>query len=132
MEHSELYKKGLETRAKVFGDKGEERRKWFTEIEPDIARYVTEFVFGEIYNRPHMDPKTREKCILASHISLGRRAEVDHHVRAALNVGCTKEEILEVFILMSVYAGFSAMHGALEEARAAFEDYGLVPKRSAK
>lgn len=128
MEQSELYKKGLETREKVFGSEGEERRKWFVEIEPDIARYVTEFVFGELYNRSNMDSKTREKCILASHISLGRKAEIDHHVRAAVRVGCTKEEILEVFILMSAYAGFSAMHGGLEAARPAFEDLGLIPK----
>ncbi len=69
-----------------------------------------------------------ESCILASHISLARKAEIDHHVRAAVRVGCTKEEILEVFILMSAYAGFSAMHAGLEAARPAFEDLGLIPK----
>ncbi len=128
MEQSEMYKKGLETRAKVFGEEGEERRKWFVEIEPDIGRYVTEYVFGELYNRPNMDAKTREMCILASHISLARKAEIDHHVRAAVRLGCTKEEIIEVFILMSAYAGFSAMHAGLEAARPAFEDLGLIPK----
>jgi 4-carboxymuconolactone decarboxylase len=128
MEHSEMYKKGLETRAKVFGEEGEERRKWFVEIEPDIGRYVTEYVFGELYNRPNMDAKTREMCILASHISLARKAEIDHHVRAAVRLGYTKEEIIEVFVLMSAYAGFSAMHAGLEAARPAFEDLGLIPK----
>jgi 4-carboxymuconolactone decarboxylase len=43
------------------------------------------------------------------------------HIEAALNVGCTRDEIVEVFMQMALYAGFPAALNALFAAREVFE-----------
>jgi 4-carboxymuconolactone decarboxylase len=99
------YEKGLKNRSKVFGDRGEERRKEFEEVNPDFAKLITENIFGDLYEREGMDDKTREMIILAILCALGKEKEFGFHVHAALNVGMTKEEIQEILMVCAFYAG---------------------------
>lgn len=73
--------------------------------------------------REGLDLKTREMLTVASLVSLGNAMpQLQLHMRAALNVGVTPKELLEVVIQMAVYAGVPAcMNGltAYREAMAA-------------
>ncbi len=99
------YKKGLKNRSRIFGNEGEERRKEFEEVNPDFANFITENIFGDLYEREGMDDKTREKIILAILCALGKEKEFGFHIHAALNVGMTKEEIQELLMVCAYYAG---------------------------
>ena len=78
-------------------------------ICPDLARYTIEYPFGDIYSRPGLDLKTREIATLAALTAMGNCApQLKVHLHAALNVGCSEEELKEVILQMSVYAGFPA------------------------
>ncbi|HMK54541.1 MAG TPA: carboxymuconolactone decarboxylase family protein [Methanobacteriaceae archaeon] len=85
------------------------------DVAPDLAKYVVEFPYGDIYSRPGLDLKTRELVTIASITTMGgATTQLKSHIRGALNVGCTKKEILEVLIQMAVYAGFPrAINGVL-------------------
>ena len=92
------------------------------EAVPDLARYVVEFPFGDVYSRPGLDLKSRQIATAAALATLGYATpQLKVHIHGALNVGCSRAEIVEIIIQMAVYAGFPA---ALNAAFAAQEVFG--------
>jgi 4-carboxymuconolactone decarboxylase len=90
-------------------------------IAPDFGRLLIEFGFGDIYSRPQLDLRAREIATIASLATLGcAQPQLKVHIEAALNVGCTRDEIVEVFMQMALYAGFPAALNALFAAREVF------------
>ena len=84
------------------------------DVAPDFGRIMVEFVFGDIYSRPGLDRKSRILATLAAVTALNQTFAVEEYVRFARNAGFTKEEIVEVIMQMSVYAGMGpAMEGLL-------------------
>ena len=68
-----------------------------------------------------LDLKSREIATIAALVTLGNSPrELKAHIRGALNVGCTREEVLEVIIQMAVYAGFPAAINGIEVAGETF------------
>jgi 4-carboxymuconolactone decarboxylase len=81
----------------------------FGTIAPDLARYAIEWGYGDIYSRPGLAIELRQIATIAALTALGTAApQLKFHINAALNIGLTKEEIIEIMILMTVYAGFPA------------------------
>ena len=93
------------------------------DIAPDLARYTIEFPFGDIYLRAGLDLKSREIAAVAALTALGNAApQLKFHIKAALNVGCTREEIIEVIIQMCIYAGFPAALNGMSVAKEVFKE----------
>ena len=117
------YKKGLEMlkimNPKSYGQLAEN----LEDIAPDLARFVAEFPYGDVYTRPGLDLKTRELITVAAITALGTAPlQLKSHIKGALNVGCTREEIVEVMIQMAVYAGFPAALNGIYSAKEVFEE----------
>ena len=94
-----------------------------SDIAPDLARFVAEFPYGDIYTRSGLDLKTRELITIAAITALNTSpAQLKSHIKGALNVGCTREEIVEVLIQMSVYAGFPAAINGIYSAKEVFKE----------
>lgn len=90
---------------------------------PDLQRCLVEFPFGDIYSRPGLDLKTREMLTVAALTVLGYpQAELKDHIRGALNVGCTRDDVLEIILQMAVYAGFPAALEAVKTAASVFAE----------
>lgn len=91
------------------------------DIAPDFARYIVEFPFGDIYTRPGLDLRQREIATIAALAALGNAApQLKVHIEAGLNVGLSRDEIVEVLIQMAVYAGFPAALNGLFAAKEVF------------
>ncbi|MCC4781338.1 carboxymuconolactone decarboxylase family protein [Vibrio lentus] len=107
------FETGLERLNHIDGEAGQQVIESLQDICPDLAKYTIEYPFGEIYSRPGLDLKSREIATVAALTALGNCApQLKVHLNAALNVGCSEEEIKEVILQMSVYAGFpSALNG---------------------
>ncbi|WP_437728717.1 carboxymuconolactone decarboxylase family protein [Sorangium sp. So ce861] len=76
-------------------------------VAPDFGRYVIEYPFGDIYARPGLDLRTRLLTAVAALAAVGdSEVPLGNHIRYALNAGCTREEIVETVMQVSVYAGF--------------------------
>lgn len=93
-------------------------------IAPDFARYLVEFPFGDIYSRPGLDLRSREIATIAALTALGNAApQLKVHIQAGLNVGLSRDEIVETIMQMAVYAGFPAALNGLFAAKEVFADH---------
>ena len=119
------YDRGLARMRAIFGPGIESALKGLAATSPDLARCLVEFPFGDISPYPALDVKTREMLTVAALTVLGYpQPELREHIRGALNVGCTRDEILEIILQMAVYAGFPA---ALEAAKTAASVFAEKP-----
>ena len=119
---SSRYTMGLAMLDKVDGTVGQAVVDSLKDIAPDFATYLIEFPFGDIYSRPGLDLKSREIATVAALTALGNTApQLKVHIGAALNVGCSQDEIIEVIMQMAVYAGFPAALNGLTAAKEVFE-----------
>ena len=92
-------------------------------VAPDLARYTIEFPYGDVLGRPGLDIKLRQVATVAALTALGNApVQLNAHISMALNVGCTREEIIEIIIQMAVYAGFPAALNGMAVAKDVFND----------
>jgi len=119
----ERYDRGWEKLKEIDGEAGERVVESLKDVAPDLARYVIEFAFGDIYSRPGLDVRSREIAVVAALTALGNaRPQLKVHINAALNVGLSREEIVEIIIQMSAYAGFPAALNAMAAAAEVFTE----------
>lgn len=122
--------RGRDEFAAVLGLEGEKVLSALHATSPDLARLLVEFPFGEIYSRPGLDFKTRELIAIAALAALGNaRPQLKMHIHGALNVGCTRTEILEVLLMITVFAGFPAALNGMDAARETFEERNTTARR---
>src|SRR4249920_2708685 len=128
MDDNERYQRGSLRLAEVDGEGGQHVVDALKDVAPDLARYVIEFGFGDVYSRPGLDLRTRELATVAGLAALGHaQPQLRVHVNGALNVGCTPAEVVEVIIQMALYAGFPAALNAAASARDVFAERGVSP-----
>ncbi|MCG2579007.1 carboxymuconolactone decarboxylase family protein [Dechloromonas sp. XY25] len=117
----ERYARGLAKLEEIDGEAGTRVIDSLHDIAPDFARYLIEFPFGDIYSRPGLDLRSREIAVVAALTAMGNAApQLKVHIGGALNVGVTRDEIVEVIMQMAVYAGFPAALNGLFAAREVF------------
>jgi 4-carboxymuconolactone decarboxylase len=115
------HERGLARLREIDGEAGEQVVAGLADIAPDFARYLIEFPFGDIYSRPGLDLRSREIAVVAALTALGNAApQLKVHIQGALNVGVTREEVVETIMQMAVYAGFPAALNGLAAAKDVF------------
>ena len=120
---TERYERGWQKLREIDGEAGERVIDSLKDIAPDFARYLIEFPFGDIYSRPGLDLKSREIATVAALTALGNAApQLKVHIQAALNVGCSRQEVVETIMQMAVYAGFPAALNGLFAAKEVFQE----------
>jgi len=121
---SERFFTGQEMLQKVDGKGGDAVIESLQDIAPDFAQYLIEFPFGDIYSRPGLDLRSREIATVAALTALGNATpQLKVHIGAALHVGLTQDEIVEVIMQMAVYAGFPAALNGLFAAKEVFASH---------
>ena len=132
-ERQDRFTRGWAKLKEIDGEAGERVIESLKDIAPDLGRYTIEFPFGDVYSRPGLDLKSRQIATVAALTALGTAApQLKVHIHGALNVGCTREEVVEIMIQMAVYAGFpAALNGvfAAKEVFAERDKKGLDKKR---
>lgn len=93
-----------------------------TEFDADYQRYITENAWGTIWTRPGLDNKTRHMLTIAMLAALGRYDELTMHIRATRNTGVTPEELREVLLHVSIYAGVPAANSAFAIAKRIYKE----------
>ena len=123
---NQRYVQGLAKLTEIDGEAGEKVINSLANICPDLGKYIIEYPFGDIYQREGLDLKTREVVTVAALTALGHcQPQLNVHINGALNVGCAPQEIVEVILQMSVYAGFPAALNGMFVAKAVFAEREL-------
>ena len=111
----ERYRRGVEILQRLAGNRLEPVTNKVAEVAPDFARMTIEFPFGDLYSRGAIDLRTREVAAIAALAALGHLPQLRVHVAAALNLGWTREEVVELLMQTAIYAGFPPALNALAE-----------------
>jgi 4-carboxymuconolactone decarboxylase len=127
----DIVAKTKETAALYFeGVKGEKPFELWRAFDKQMARDLSLFITGSMYAREKIPHPTRQLITVAALTALGQRDELELHIQAALNVGCTPEEIAETIFQTAVYAGVPAMNTGLKVLRGVLEAKGMWPMES--
>jgi 4-carboxymuconolactone decarboxylase len=119
---SDRYRKGIETLEIMNKDAIKILMENLDDTAPDLANFVIKFAYGEVYTRKALDLKSREIATVAALTAMGNAPEqLKDHINGALNVGCSREEIVEVIIQMTLYAGFPAAINGIMAAKEVFK-----------
>ncbi len=120
--NSKRYKEGLKHLEEHNPGNYKNLKENLEDIAPDLARFVAEFAYGDIYSRPGLDTKSREIATVAALTALGNAPlQLQSHIEGALNSGCSREEVVEVILQMAVYAGFPAAINGMNNAKEVFK-----------
>lgn len=84
-------------------------------LSEDLYRYSVGFLFGEIWQRPHLSLRDRQLITLAANIAMSRPTGSHSHFRSAKKIGMTHEEIMEVIIHVGMYTGWPCMSHAVKQ-----------------
>lgn len=113
---------------KVIGGSAPTPLEALSDIAPDLARYAVEFAYGDLYTRPGLTLPQRQLATVAALAALGNaEPQLRFHIAGALNVGCTRREVVEVLMHTLVYAGFPAALNGIAAARAVFAEHPAAP-----
>jgi 4-carboxymuconolactone decarboxylase len=123
------YEKGKKVLEDIQQRPVEEIFKELEDVAPDLSRFVVEFPYSEIYTRDEVDLKTRELCTVAAITVLGAIPQLKDHINAALNVGNSHAEIVEIIMQMSAYCGFPKAINGIVAAKEVFAERDLLPVR---
>ncbi|MFF7971619.1 4-carboxymuconolactone decarboxylase [Streptomyces sp. NPDC007905] len=112
------YETGLKIRREVLGDAHVDRvLAQADDFSGDFQEFVTRYAWGEIWDRPGLDRRTRSCVTLTALVAGGHLDELAFHTRAALRNGLTPGEIKEVLLQAAVYCGVPAANSAFRVAQ---------------
>lgn len=90
-------------------------------LSEDFLEVVLGFAFADVVSRPGIDLRTREMLTVSALMAMGTApGQLEFHIRAALNTGVTREEIIEILLQIAVYAGVPACMNGVAAAKKAF------------
>lgn len=111
MSDTELRERGLSIRKQLWpGEEG--GIAFFRALDPDFADFILEHGYGEIYADPTLDLRTRSLLTCAALAVMGRQRGLEAHLRGALNIGITPQELIAMLKQMGLYAGFATVNDA--------------------
>jgi 4-carboxymuconolactone decarboxylase len=116
------YQTGLDALEKITGSSGSAVVESLKDIAPDLAEWIIQFSYGDVLSRSNLDLRSRQLATVAALTAMGTAyPQLKVHIKGALNVGCTRTEIIEVILQMAVFAGFPAAINGINAAREIFQ-----------
>ncbi|MGB8939093.1 MAG: 4-carboxymuconolactone decarboxylase, partial [Streptomyces sp.] len=117
------YEAGIKVRREVLGDAHVDRALAAAdEFSTDFQELITRYAWGEVWNRPGLDRRSRSCVTLTALVAGGHLDELAFHTRAALRNGLTPQEIKEVLLQAAVYCGVPAANSAFKVAQAVIRE----------
>ncbi len=103
------YDRGSEYLFQLDANQEQLLKETYDDFSPELVHFVIEYGYGDIYSRETLDKKYRQIATISALTTMGNApSQLNFHICAGLNIGLTADEIKEVMLLMSVYAGFPA------------------------
>ena len=126
MNDEQRYEQGIKVRTEVLGEKHVNRSiENLNDFNADFQNFISRFAWGEVWSRPGLPRHTRSLVTIAILLALGREDELRMHLRACFNNGVTKEDLKELILHSSLYAGLPAANAAMHMAEEVFKELGI-------
>lgn len=120
---SERFERGSKKINELMEGADQKTIKGLGKIAPDLGNYVLEFIFGDLYSRPGLDLKTKQMLTITSLATLGNaKPQLAYHINCGLNIGISREEIIDIMTHISGYAGFPAALNGVATAKEVFAE----------
>lgn len=102
-------KSGEEELSQLDNLQADRLRTNFNDFSPELVRFILEYGYADIFSRDNLDKKHRQIATVAALTALGNaQPQLKFHINAGLNIGLTIENVREIMLLMTIYAGFPA------------------------
>jgi 4-carboxymuconolactone decarboxylase len=112
----DLLTRGMDITKQLWGERAGGVGFPAQKLAPEFFLLVAQFCFGMFWSRPNLAVRERSLCTVAQLAALGRTEELKAHLAGALNVGWTREQLIEVLMQTACYAGVPAAVNALNAA----------------
>jgi 4-carboxymuconolactone decarboxylase len=121
--NKERYERGKKVRESILGSAHVARTaKNRTAFNADFQDFLMEYSWGEIWSRPGLDYRLRSMLTIAMLVAMGKLDELKLHIRATKNTGVTRDEVKEIMMHATIYAGVPAAFGAFQLAAQLFDE----------
>ncbi|TME36611.1 MAG: carboxymuconolactone decarboxylase family protein [Chloroflexi bacterium] len=98
----------------------------FDELDPEWTQVWLTWIYDHMYNRRKLDDKTRVLIIIGECVVADEAVQLPNHIRSALRMGATPDEIQEVILQAHIYAGMPRMIKGMRIFRELMRDLGLL------
>ncbi|MCT8972863.1 4-carboxymuconolactone decarboxylase [Microbaculum marinisediminis] len=123
MDDKTRHANGMTNRRAVLGDAHVDRAIARTsDIDRDFQDLITRYAWGEIWERPGLDRRTRSLLTIVMLLALGHHEELKMHLRASVNCGVPREEVIEALLQSAIYCGVPAANAAFKAAKEVFAE----------
>ena len=122
--------RGAQKIGEILGQLPEQVERNLGDIAPGLATYILETIYGELYQNPTLDSKTRQIVTVAALATLGTAGpQLRTHIGGALRCGASREELVEVMMQLVPYVGVAAAINGVTACRDVFtaEDQTTSP-----
>lgn len=120
---SDRYQNGMRTRRAVLGDAHVDRAEAAkTPFDEPFQTLITEAAWGTVWASEGISDRERSMLSLALLAALGNFEEIPMHIRATARTGASKQDVLEAFQHVAIYAGVPRANHALKLAKQTYED----------
>jgi 4-carboxymuconolactone decarboxylase len=126
---NERYERGQALRREVLGDAYVDAAARKTnDFNRPFQELIAEYVWGGVWSRPGIDRRTRAMINLGMLTAMGRTEEVKIYLRAAPNIGLTRDDVREVLMQTAIYCGIPAALDSFRAAQEVFDEQDAVQK----
>ncbi len=120
---SDRYDKGMQVRRKVLGDAHVDRAEATkTDFDAPFQTLITEGAWGTVWASDAISLRERSMLTLALLAATGNFEEIPMHIRATARTGASKQDVMEAFQHVAIYAGVPRANHALKLAKATYAE----------
>ena len=120
---SDAFDKGMEVRRAVLGDAHVDRAEAAkAELDKPFQTLITEGAWGTVWASDAITRRERSMLTLALLAATGNFEEIPMHIRATARTGASREDVMEAFQHVAIYAGVPKANHAIKLAKATFAE----------
>ena len=113
--------RGAQKIGEILGQTPEQVERSLGDVAPQLATYVVETIYGEIYQNEALDSRTRQIVTVAALASIGTAGpQLRTHIGGALRCGVTREQLVEIMMQLVPYVGVAAAINGVAACRDVF------------
>ncbi|KPP83888.1 MAG: 4-carboxymuconolactone decarboxylase [Rhodobacteraceae bacterium HLUCCA08] len=120
---SDLFNLGMDTRRAVLGDAHVDRAEAAkTSFDAPFQTLITEGAWGAVWSDTTISKRERSMLTLALLAATGNFEEIPMHIRATANTGASRDDVIQAFLHVAIYAGVPRANHAIKLAKATYAE----------